>query len=533
VTVIGRRRAALLAAGSAAAALAVPAVGRGQGGAFRPNELGPLPLPVRQDDTVSPALRRDVLVRWGDRVTFDAPTWDPRNPTPGAAAAQFGWDARVCAVAVPPPAADGVPRGVLAVVHPWVDPVMAWPGGGQDRPAVAAAMQGASLLNIEKQRGRWVVVDGGYQSRRLTAATLCRLSGPLAAGPGAGVVGLLGPQGGAVTPWGTLLLAEGDPGPWLARLAGLDARFGDPRGYGWVAELDPLDPQSVPAKRTALGRFAHGDVAATLARDGRAVVYMTDRRPSGFLYRFVSAATATGADALDAGTLHAARLEGERVRWLPLPEGADTLRDPAQAALRAGASAFDGPSGLGLDPRRPRLLLACRGGPSHPAGHVIEITAEGGDDAAETAAAVLLFAAGAPGQGGGGRYGGAGLPAGSAFPQNPDTVAVDSSGRAWIGTDQRGQVGAQATGLFACDLEGPRRGVPLPAYGAPRAASIGGAALPPDGEILFAAVRHPGAEPGASFDRPGTRWPQFEPGVPPRTTLIGLTRASGAGPVGG
>ena len=508
-------RRSLLAA--TATALAAPVSGRAQLSAA-------LALPVKQDDTVASSLRRDVLVRWGDRVTFDAPSWNPLAPNPDAAAAQFGWDARVCGIAIPPPAADAVPRGVLVVVHPSVNSAMAWPGG-QDRPAVAAAMQGASLLNIEKQGGRWVVVDGGYQSRRLTAATLCRLSGPVATGT-ASVIGVLALSGGGVTPWGSVLLAEDDPAGWLARLAPLGARFANGAGYGWVVELNPFDPQSVPVKRSALGRFARGDVAASLARDGRAVVYMTDRRPAGFLYRFVSAGAATEPNALDRGTLFVARLEGEALRWLPLPAGVEAARDPGSAAQHLGGTAFDGPSGLGLDPRRPRLLVACRGSPARPAGHVIEITPAAEDDAADTARASLLFAAGDP-RDPAARYGRGGLPPGSAYPLNPDTVAVDARGRAWIGTDNGGIVRAQAEGLFRCDLDGPWRGVPLPVYGAPRAASIGGAALPPDGEILFAAVRHPGAEPGASFERPATRWPAFEPGVPPRTTLIGLTRAGG------
>ncbi|WP_165943454.1 PhoX family protein [Roseicella aquatilis] len=487
-------------------------------------DLAGMPLPVRQDDTVAAGYRRDALVRWGDRVTFDAPAWDPRQPEPEGAAAQFGWDARLAGIAVPrQPAADGIPRAVMAVVHPTVDPVWAFPGG-RDQPLAAAAMQGASLLNLEKRGRGWIVVDGGFQSRRLGGATLCRISGPAGAGSVRGVLGL---GGGCVTPWGTLLLAEGDPAPWLARLAAADPRFGDGAGFGWVVELDPFDPQSVPVKRSALGRFAHGDVAATLSRDGRAVVYQTDRRVGGYLFRFLSAGPATTEDVLDAGTLAVARLEGDRLAWLPLPAGAD----PVAAARQAGGSALDTPSGLGLDPRRARLLLACHGSPARPAGHVIEVTAKDDDDGADSAGTALLFAAGDP-RGPEARYGRGGLPPGSAWPEHPDTVTVDGNGRAWIGTDRGGRVGPQAEGLYGCDLDGPGRGVPLPLYGAPRAGSIGGAALTPDGEALFTTVRHPGAEPGSSFERPATRWPEFRAGVPPRSTLLGLVR-NGGGPVGG
>ena len=517
--VTSRRR--LLAA--TALALAAPRLGQAQ--VFR-SDLAALALPVQQDDTTAQGYRRDPLVRWGDRVAFDAPAWNPRQPEAEAAGLQFGWDAKVVALAVPPAGADGVPRAVLVVAHPTVNPAMAFPGG-RDQPAVAAMMQGASLLNIEK-RGRWAVVDGGYQNRRLHAQTLCRLSGPAAAATGGTVQGLLGVQGGSETPWGTLLLAEADAAGWAQRLAGVDPRFGNPLGYGWVVELNPFDPQAVPVKRTALGRLNHGDVAATLARDGRAVVYSTDRRAGGHLFRFLSTGPATEADALDEGVLAVARIEGSTLRWVPLP--ADAALDPVAAARAAGASALEMPAGLALDPRRPRLVLACRGSGGRPAGYVLEIIPAGEDDGAETAGIGLLFAAGSPQ--GGAQYGRAGLPAGSAFVEAPESVAVDSRGRAWIGTDREGVVGAQADGLFVVDLEGPGRGVPLPIYGAPRGAAVGGAALTPDGEVLFTVARHPGAEPGASFARPATRWPAFEAGVPPRSTLIGIERAAG-GPVGG
>lgn len=527
-----------------AAAALPPAVGPAQA-QITTLDLAPMPLPVKLDDTVAAGYRRDVLIRWGDRVTSDAPPWDPLRPSAEAAGAQFGWDARIADIVPMPMGADRVPRAVLAVTHPDVDPAMAF-ADGRDHPDVAAAMQGASLLNLERRPdGRWIVVDGGFQNRRLTAVTLCRLSGPAAdaLGGGGAVQGVLGLTGGSATPWGTLLLAEDDPGSWLPRLRGLAPRFGDGTSYGWVLELDPLNPTSVPTKRTGLGRFPHGDVAATLLPDSRAVVYMTDRRALGYLFRFVSSSTASDPEVLDSGTLYVARIEGTtELRWVPLPRDPQALLNPVATAERAGATPFDLPSGLALDPERPRLLLACRGAASRPPGqvdalnprapnpdgHVIEILPADGDHGAATATARVLFLAGTPGA-----YGrGMPLPGAAAYPQHPTTLAIDRRGRAWIGTDRGGLVGASADGLFGCDLDGPGRAVPLPLYGAPRGAAIGGAVPTPDGEGLLAVVRQPGAEPGASYARPGTRWPAFDANLPPRTTLIALARERG-GAVGG
>ncbi|MFN3449438.1 MAG: phosphatase, partial [Roseococcus sp.] len=61
-------------------------------------------------------------------------------------------------------------------------------------------------------------------------------------------------------------------------------------------------------------------------------------------------------------------------------------------------------------------------------------------------------------------------------------------------------------------------------YAAPRAADLGGVAVSPDGGTLFAGVRRPGAEQGASFERPATRWPEFTPGQPPRSAIVSLVR---------
>lgn len=452
---------------------------------------------IRQDDQVAPGWRRDVLIRWGDRVTFDAPAWTPAQPSEAAASAQFGWDARILALLPAPPAADGIPRSILAVGHPTVDAAMAFPGG-RDRPEVAGAMQGASLLNIEKRGERWTIVDGGYQNRRLTQATLCRLGAD-----GGPVLGVAGITGGCATPWGSLLMAEGEAAAWRARLPVFESDTS-----GLVVEVDVMDPVSVPVKRPALGRFAPVDLAAGLAADGRAVVWLTDGRAGGFLYRFVSDAAA-GDAALEAGRMAAARIEADSLRWLPVPAG-----DPVAAARMAGATPFDRPMGLAWDAPRQRLCLAVNGG----AGQVIELRMAAGDAAAETGVAMTLIEGREPPAVPDRRAEAAAAPA--PWPSAAAGLAFDATGGLLIATDRGRRAGTLPEALYRIAPEG---GAPELLYAAPAGAALGGAAVADDGTIL-AAVAHPGATPGATWDNPGTRWPTLRPGMPPRSTVITLAR---------
>jgi uncharacterized protein len=111
----------------------------------------------------------------------------------------------------------------------------------------------------------------------------------------------------------------------------------------------------------------------------------------------------------------------------------------------------------------------------------------------------------------------------------PDGVAFDSRGRLWIATDgMRTRVQPPvADGLYAAEAVGPGRAVTRHFFACPRGAEMCGPVLTPDGRTLFVAVQHPADEAGSTFDKPTTRWPDFQPGMPPRPAVVAITKDDG------
>jgi uncharacterized protein len=111
----------------------------------------------------------------------------------------------------------------------------------------------------------------------------------------------------------------------------------------------------------------------------------------------------------------------------------------------------------------------------------------------------------------------------------PDGVAFDSRGRLWIATDgMRTRLQPPvADGLYAAEAVGPGRAVTRHFFACPRGAEMCGPVLTPDGRTLLVAVQHPAEEAGSTFDRPTTRWPDFQPGMPPRPAVVAITKGNG------
>jgi secreted PhoX family phosphatase len=367
----------------------------------------------------------------------------------------------------------------------------------------------------------------------------------------------------------------GVPGLWQAwgkfvDRFNVDKEPNEPNRFGWIVEIDPFDANSVPVKHTALGRFRHEGAECLINKDGRIVVYCGDDARFDYVYRYVSDGSYNPDDRagnrklLSAGTLSVARFDADgSVTWLPLIFGrpwltpdfgfksqADVVIDARIAADLLGATRMDRPEDVQPNPVNGRVYVILTNNKDRAAGeedaanpraqnifgHIIEMIPPDGDHAATEFRWEVLVQCGDPSVA---EVGALWNPetSDSGWFACPDNAAVDGEGRLWISTDQgEPWPSRRADGLYALETEGARRRTAKLFFRAPVGAELCGPCFTSDQETLFLAVQHPatdgtdrykGFERASTFADPATRWPDFDPDMPPRPSVLVITKIGG------
>ena len=508
-------------------------------------------------------------------------------------------------------ALDGSKRGLLCLNQEYTEDALLHTDGQAtwtpEKVKKAQAAHGITVIEIEQRPDGWQMVRPSRYARRITATTPFSIGGPAAghllmrtnADPaGLTVLGTIANCASGMTPWGTYLSGEENWANYFTaadvptaherrwginkatwyRWPEFDARFdtvrnpNEPNRFGWVVEVDPMDPNSTPVKRTALGRGAHEGAWVATTKDGRAVVYSGEDAVFEYIYKFVSrdkiqpaskgkTAAQANATLLDQGRLFVIRFDGDGTgRWLPLVHAATPEQGPLHAAQGfadqgevviktrqasdlLGATKMDRPEWLAIDPQSGWVYCTLtnnsqRGAAGRPGvdaanpraqntmGQIIRWK-EAGDFSGETFQWNHLLLAGDPANE---RADAKGNIKGDIF-AGPDTVAFDGRGVLWIGTDNsansQGEFARMGHNqMLACN---PVSGEVKRFLVGPARAEITGATWTPDGRTMFVNIQHPGSGSprNGSNPRQFSNWPDFNPAGRPRSATVVIRRVDG------
>jgi len=573
-------------------------------------QFSPITSDTEDRVLVPEGYQAQVLLRWGDPLLPAAPVFNLNAQTPYAQTHQFGVNSDYVAYCPRPDyRSNDSRRGLLVINHEFSSPELMFPGytlgsPTKDQVDTEIAAHGLSIVAVEREEQQgWQYNQASSFNRRITGESEMEMTGPVAGHPllqvsydptGTHVRGTFGNCAGGKTPWGTTLTCEENFNMCFAnrdRLSDTDARkaihtrYGLPRGanerrwelfhdrfdlakepnepfrFGWVVEIDPYDPNSVPKKRTALGRIKHEGATVVLAKSGQAVVYTGDDEQFNYMYKFVSQGTFSqrreeNVTLLDEGTLYVAILNDDCTgRWIPLIGGqgplaawsqAEVLINTRGAADLVGATKMDRPEDIETNPVNGKVYCVFtnntnRGVGSKPGpdaanprtnnrhGQIIELSETDNDPAATTFTWEIFLLCGDPHNPADAPTSFAGCTPEQVSPlSSPDNLAFDRQGNVWIATDGQPDTLQKNDGLYVVPVAGAERGALRQFLSVPIGAETCGPEFTPDNETLFIAVQHPASTPGSTIDNPSSRWPD---GDIPRSSVIAVTKTASGSPV--
>lgn len=553
------------------------------------------PIPAFTDGTVHVPEGYDwkVLARWGDALSPQADGYTVADGGPVEKSDMvFGENT------------DGMEtfsfqgHQLITINHEYTNRDINLPAAQEGVPANAADvlklqnLQGVSVMEIAEGTDGWQVVKDSKFNRRITHNSPMKIMGPAAghallktqADPtGMSSLGTMNNCGSGTTPWGTYLTCEenfngyfgatdadatydekvaagydrygiGADG-WGYDYHKWDARFdtsknpNEPHRVGWIVEIDPTNPDSVPVKHTGLGRFKHENAEVVVAPDGRVVVYMGDDERGEYLYKFVSNGVyqpgGSTEGLLDDGTLYAAKFDDDQTgTWLPLTqettgmEMAEILIFTRMAASAVGATTMDRPEWVAASPtaveayccltnNKNRGVKPNAGGDDTAAngpnprdtnnyGQIVRWKPSNDDHASDTFEWDLYVMAGNPKVYNNEYAGSPNINEGNLF-NSPDGMAIDSTGLVWIQTDGEDSDEGEFEGMGNNQMlvGDPVTGEIVRFMTGPKGCEVTGLCWSADRRTMFVGIQHPG----------GT-WPDGE-GLP-RSALITIKRTDNA-----
>ena len=571
----------------------------------------PIPAADLLEQVVVPeGYQAEVFYRWGDPIS-DGPEF--KMDASNSAADQLqqaGMHHDALQYFPLPKDSEKNDHGLLVMNHEYLDLDLIHRDGSfnhnpqtftEDKVLKEQNAHGVSLIEVKKRDGKWQIVRPSDYARRLTANTEMTLSGPAAghdflktdADPtGKKVLGTLNNCANGKTPWGTYLTCEENfhgyfqrdsklekdantEQSWQRYKLGysyygwhqfdkrfdLDAEPKEANRFGWVVEFDPYDPESTPVKRTALGRFAHENVAHKVGQDGRIAFYSGDDDEFEYVYKFVTRDSWNGSTGaaqgklLDHGTLYVARFDDDgRGHWLPLvfgengltPENgfadqAEVLIHARMAADTVGATPMDRPEWITTHPETDDVYVSLTKntdrGPDGQAtrdaanprndnsfGHIVRFHE---DDATATKFEWQVFVLGGEGEG-------------EQF-ANPDGLYIDLRGVLWIQTDV--SAGKMNDGIYK-DFGNNQMLAADPATGeirrfltGPVGCEVTGVITTPDMKTMWVNIQHPGEMPAVLKEQGiiktpqnpnvASNWPDHQPNGRPRSATVLITKKDG------
>lgn len=401
---------------------------------------------------------------------------------------------------------------------------------------------GISIFRVKKENGVWKFINDDNYNRMIDADTPVKICGKAAGSEimksAEFAAGTLANCSGGLTPWGTFLSGEENFQDYFTSENIWEYRWNDAdkdfviEHYGWVVEVDPFDKNSVPKKRTSLGRFRHENVAIGISGNKKVAAYMGDDKVNECVYKFISSRSydensrANNMDILDEGDLYVADFENNKWQLLDYDKRdelrsaftsqADVLVNCDRSSKLAGGTECNRPEDIEINPVDNSVFIAFTNNSKKKNydGSIVRII-EKNNDPESLEFEWEVFATG-------------GVAAGFSC---PDNLTFDSRGNLWVLCDVSNTklnkdryIPFKNNSMFMIPTSGENKGKAFRFASGPVDCEMCGGTFTPDGSTMFLSIQHPG-ENSLTQENPTSRWPNYGNDIP-RPAVIAIAMSN-------